>query len=90
MVQIGNFVLLVELIGIDVVVDFCCCDVVVGGQGVLLVLVFYQVLFGDDDVFRVVLNIGGFSNVLLFSFGKLVCGFDCGLGNVLMDVWIYY
>ncbi len=33
-----------------------------------------------------VINIGGISNITIFS-PKLI-GYDCGCGNVLMDLWL--
>lgn len=36
---------------------------------------------------RVIVNIGGISNVTNLMPGKEVTGFDCGPGNLLMDAW---
>lgn len=71
------------------IVDFCSCDVVVGGYGVLFVFVFYVMVFGVLGEMWVVCNFGGISNIMiLFGVGGDVCGFDCGFVNVLIDVWV--
>ncbi|MFM1908392.1 MAG: hypothetical protein RLZZ591_2069 [Pseudomonadota bacterium] len=89
--QINNPALLAELTGITVVADFRSRDVAAGGQGAPLVPAFHQALFAQAHKRVGVLNIGGISNVSLL--GPLstttpeVMGFDCGPGNVLMDLW---
>ncbi len=88
-VQIGNPALLAELTGITVVADFRRRDVAAGGQGAPLVPAFHQALFGEDNA-RVILNIGGFSNLTLLAPEQPVRGFDCGPGNVLLDAWIHH
>ncbi len=86
-VQIGNPALLAELTGITVVADFRRRDVAAGGQGAPLVPAFHQALFGQPHP-RVIVNIGGFSNLTLLAPQAPVRGFDCGPGNALMDAWI--
>lgn len=86
-VQLGDGNCIVELIGIIMVFDFCCCDVVVGGYGVLLMLVFYLGMLGVVDEDCVVFNLGGIVNLILILCEGVVCGFDMGFVNVLMDVW---
>ncbi|MGE8069331.1 anhydro-N-acetylmuramic acid kinase [Pseudomonas sp. NPDC089569] len=88
-VQIGNPALLTELTGITVVSDFRSRDVAAGGQGAPLVPAFHEALFEEQPGNRAVLNIGGFSNLSLIEPGKPVAGFDCGPGNVLLDIWIH-
>lgn len=85
--QLGDVNCIVELIGIIMVVDFCCCDVVVGGYGVLLMLVFYLVMFGIIGEDWVIFNLGGIVNLILIFCEGVLCGFDIGFVNVLMDVW---
>jgi anhydro-N-acetylmuramic acid kinase len=85
--QTNNPALLAELTGIDVIADFRARDVAAGGQGAPLVPAFHQALFGLPGQTRVVVNIGGISNISVIS-DERVDGFDTGPGNVLMDVWI--
>ncbi len=87
--QIGNSALLTELTGITVVSDFRSRDIAAGGQGAPLVPAFHQALFSIPDRHRVIVNIGGISNLtnLPGAHGE-VLGFDCGPGNVFMDAWI--
>lgn len=82
--------LLAELCGIDVIADFRSRDIAAGGQGAPLVPAFHQALFKHNDEFRAVCNIGGMANLSILSTdtGAPVVGFDCGPGNVLMDLWI--
>ncbi|MEG0044321.1 MAG: anhydro-N-acetylmuramic acid kinase, partial [Massilia sp.] len=61
--QIGNGALLAELSGIDVACDFRSRDVAAGGQGAPLVPAFHQQLFADADCARVIVNVGGISNL---------------------------
>ncbi|MCL7463060.1 anhydro-N-acetylmuramic acid kinase [Pseudomonas sp. NW5] len=87
-VQIGNPALLAELTGITVVADFRRRDVAAAGQGAPLVPAFHHALFGQQRA-RVIVNIGGFSNLTLLAPDTAVRGFDCGPGNVLLDAWIH-
>lgn len=88
-IQLGNPALLAELTGIAVVSDFRRRDVAAGGQGAPLVPAFHEAVLAHPKRQRVVLNVGGFSNLTLLSPWLPVRGFDCGPGNVLMDVWIH-
>ena len=90
--------LLAELTGIDVIHDFRSRDVFAGGQGAPLVPAFHQHIFSSPQAVRVVLNIGGMSNVSVLApvestanraQSTSVTGFDCGPGNVLMDMWCF-
>ncbi|WP_428852309.1 anhydro-N-acetylmuramic acid kinase [Imbroritus primus] len=83
--------LLAELTGISVVADFRSRDIAAGGQGAPLVPAFHQALFGGAPDTRVACNLGGFSNIsILPPAGSTapVRGFDCGPGNVLLDLWV--
>lgn len=86
-VQIGNPALLAELSGICVVADFRSRDIAAGGQGAPLVAGFHQAVFGDAEKHRVIVNIGGISNLSDLPADGVVSGFDCGPGNLLMDGW---
>lgn len=56
--QTNNPALLAELTGIDVIADFCSCDIAAGGQGAPLVPAFlHQAVFANPAETRVVLNI---------------------------------
>lgn len=86
-VQIGNAALLAELTGITVVSDFRSRDIAAGGQGAPLVPAFHDKVFRNPDVHRVIVNIGGISNLTNLSPHTPTSGFDCGPGNLLMDAW---
>jgi anhydro-N-acetylmuramic acid kinase len=86
-VQIGNAALLAELTGITVVSDFRSSDIAAGGQGAPLVPAFHDHVLRHTDIHRVIVNIGGISNVTNLPPGKPTTGFDCGPGNLLMDAW---
>ncbi|BEV71135.1 MULTISPECIES: anhydro-N-acetylmuramic acid kinase [unclassified Paludibacterium] len=85
--QIGNLARLAELTGMEVVGDFRSRDVAAGGQGAPLVPAFHHALFAHPQQARVIVNIGGISNLSLLMPGQPVIGFDCGPGNMLMDAW---
>jgi anhydro-N-acetylmuramic acid kinase len=79
--------LLAELTGITVVSDFRSSDIAAGGQGAPLVPAFHDHVLRHTDIHRVIVNIGGISNVTNLPPGKPTTGFDCGPGNLLMDAW---
>jgi len=85
-VQLNAPAHLAELTGIDVVADFRSRDIAAGGQGAPLVPAFHAEVFASPSA-RVVVNIGGISNItLLPGGGRAPLGFDCGPGNVLLDL----
>ncbi|MBY0574427.1 MAG: anhydro-N-acetylmuramic acid kinase [Undibacterium sp.] len=86
--QSNNPALLAELTGIDVIADFRSRDVAAGGQGAPLVPAFHRAMFGVAGTCRVVVNIGGISNISVLHANGATTGFDTGPGNVLMDGWI--
>lgn len=85
--QLNNPSLLAELTGIPVVADFRGRDIAAGGQGAPLVPAFHQAIFSHSSTHRVILNIGGISNLTNLPPEGGVTGFDSGPGNLLMDAW---
>ncbi len=86
--QLGNAALLAELTGIAVVNDFRSRDIAAGGQGAPLVPAFHDKVLRHLDIHRVIVNIGGISNLTNLPPNRPTTGFDCGPGNLLMDAWI--
>ena len=89
-IQLNAPARLAEACGIAVVADFRSRDVAAGGQGAPLAPAFHAAVFRRADRHRVVLNLGGMSNVtdLPSVPSAPVRGWDCGPGNVLLDGWI--
>ncbi len=86
--QIGDPSVLANLLGVVTVGDFRVADMALGGQGAPLVPYLDYVLFAGDSQDRILLNIGGISNltVLPASGGSdEVFAFDTGPGNMLID-----
>ena len=69
------------------VADFRRKDMALGGQGAPLVPAFHQNAFADSKANRVIVNIGGISNISLLPSKGVCSGFDTGPGNLLMDLW---
>ena len=89
-IQLNAPARLAEACGITVVADFRSRDVAAGGQGAPLAPAFHAAVFRREGLHRVVLNLGGMSNVtdLPAASAVPVRGWDCGPGNVLLDGWI--
>ena len=87
-IQLADLPLLAELSGILTVGDFRSRDIAAGGQGAPLVPAFHHALFGHPAETRVVLNIGGISNISILPPDAPAAGFDTGPGNMLMDAWM--
>ena len=85
--QIGNAALLAELTNITVVSDFRSRDIAAGGQGAPLVPAFHNQMLRHAGIHRVIVNIGGISNLTNLPPEQGTTGFDCGPGNLLMDSW---
>lgn len=85
--QLVNGALLAERTSIDVVCDFRSRDVAAGGQGAPLVPAFHAACFAQAGVCVAVLNLGGIANLTVLAPEGQVLGFDCGPGNLLMDLW---
>jgi anhydro-N-acetylmuramic acid kinase len=92
-VQLNAPALIAETCGIDVVADFRARDIAAGGQGAPLVPAFHAMVFSGPTACAV-LNVGGIANLsglpslAAQARGEPVLGFDCGPGNVLLDLWI--
>jgi anhydro-N-acetylmuramic acid kinase len=86
-VQLLDGALLAERCGIDVVCDFRSRDLAAGGEGAPLVPAFHAARFAEPGVATAVLNLGGIANLTLLGAHGVVSGFDCGPGNLLMDLW---
>ena len=86
--QIGNADLLSEITNLTVVSNFRNRDIAAKGQGAPLVPAFHKALFFSKLKNRVILNIGGISNITYLPKNGPIIGFDCGPGNILMDHWI--
>lgn len=85
-VQLNAPARLAELTAIDVVADFRSRDLAAGGQGAPLVPAFHAAVFAGSGP-RAIVNIGGISNITFLSSGDATpLGFDCGPGNVLLDL----
>ncbi|MEQ1590140.1 MAG: anhydro-N-acetylmuramic acid kinase [Gallionella sp.] len=85
--QIGNAALLAELTNIAVINDFRSRDIAAGGQGAPLVPAFHDQVLRHPVIHRVIVNIGGISNLTNLAPNIATSGFDCGPGNLLMDAW---
>lgn len=86
--QLNNPALLAELTGICVIADFRSRDLAAGGQGAPLVPAFHDYVLRHSKIHRVILNIGGISNLTDLAPSRSPTGFDCGPGNLLLDAWI--
>ena len=86
--QIGNAAMLAELTGITVINDFRSRDIAAGGHGAPLAPAFHDRELRHPRIHRVIVNIGGISNLTDLPPGLPATGFDCGPGNMLLDAWI--
>lgn len=89
-VQFGDPATIATRTGIDVVADLRRHDIAAGGQGAPLVPAFHAAIWRCRTHDRIVVNIGGMSNISWLPAAREdpVGGFDCGPGNVLLDGWI--
>ncbi|MGC3990507.1 MAG: anhydro-N-acetylmuramic acid kinase [Chthoniobacteraceae bacterium] len=88
--QLNAPALLAERTGIPVIADFRSRDVAAKGQGAPLVPAFHQEVFAAIQAPVAVLNVGGIANLTVVppaGTGQPAWGFDCGPGNILMDLW---
>lgn len=86
--QLGEPALIAYDHNMRVVANFRSMDMAAGGQGAPLVPFSEVVLYGADDVNRVLLNVGGIGNVTVLPAGRRasdVFAFDTGPGNMMVD-----
>jgi anhydro-N-acetylmuramic acid kinase len=89
--QIGEPAVIAARTGITTVGDFRVADMAAGGQGAPLVPFADYVLYSDEKIGRVSLNLGGIGNVTVLPAGARpgqVVAFDTGPGNMLMDALV--
>ena len=85
--QLINGSLLAELCDIDVVCDLRSRDLAAGGEGAPLVPAYHAAVFAQPGRDLAVLNLGGIANLTLLGATGAISGFDCGPGNMLLDLW---
>lgn len=86
--QIGDPSVIAKCTGIITVGDFRTGDMALGGQGAPLVPFFDYMVLRNPEKNRVLLNIGGISNVTFLSSvskNKNIIAFDTGPGNMMID-----
>ena len=89
--QIGDGDHIAHHTGIITISDFRQKHVAAGGEGAPLVAYGDYILFADKKADRILINIGGISNLTYIpadaEFESIVCT-DIGPGNVLIDGWV--
>lgn len=89
--QIGEPAVIAARTGITTVGDFRPSDMAQGGQGAPLVPFADYLLYRDDKVGRVSLNLGGIANVTVIPAGATphnAVAFDTGPANILIDALV--
>ncbi|MDF7666801.1 anhydro-N-acetylmuramic acid kinase [Orbaceae bacterium ESL0727] len=87
--QIGDANIIAAQTQITTIADFRRKDMAYGGQGAPLVPAFHQAILADRHKNRVVVNIGGISNISILIPNQNVTGYDTGPGNLLLDGFIH-
>ena len=86
--QIADPNIIAQRAGITTVADFRRRDMANGGQGAPFAPAFHQAIAPDNIERCAFLNLGGIANITVIEQGKLICGYDTGPANGLMDAWI--
>ena len=84
--QIGDPQKISNDLNITTVGNFRHDDIKAGGEGAPLTPVFHDKVFGSDRKRKIIVNIGGITNITALNYPELI-GFDTGPGNCLMDCW---
>lgn len=87
--QVGAISAIAETTGITTVGDFRMADIMVGGQGAPLVPAFHHQVFSSNEYQRLIINLGGISNLTVLPKGDTaqIQGYDIGPANTLLDRW---
>jgi anhydro-N-acetylmuramic acid kinase len=91
--QIGEPAVIAVETRVPTIGDFRVADMAVGGQGAPLVPYADYLLYTDEKVGRVSLNLGGIGNLTLLparARPAQVVAFDTGPGNMLMDALVWH
>lgn len=87
--QLGESAVIASRVGVPVVSDFRVSEVAMGAEGAPLAPYLDWLLFRHRRLSRVLINIGGISNLTALKAGGTrsdIIYFDCGVGNVLIDM----
>jgi anhydro-N-acetylmuramic acid kinase len=86
--QIAEPAVIAERTGISTVANFRPRDMAAGGQGAPLTPYVHYILLRDKKRSRLIVNLGGISNMTYLPTGKgrdAILAFDSGPGNMVMD-----
>ena len=89
--QIGEAAVLVEETGVTTISDFRPSDMAAGGTGAPLIPLVDFLLFRDDRLGRVLLNVGGIANLTVLppaAEPDQIEAFDSGPGNMVIDALV--
>ncbi len=73
--------------GITTVADFRRRDMAAGGQGAPLAPAFHRAIAPTEIETCAFLNLGGIANLTLIHSGEIICAYDTGPANGLMDAY---
>jgi len=87
--QLGDGVLMAEIVGTSVVFDFRSKDVAAGGQGAPLAPIYHRAMLERVGLLgqAAILNLGGVGN-LTFCKGDTMIAFDTGPANAPVNDWV--